>query len=326
MEKYLQGRATEEERTRVQMWLMLNLKSSDSDRDFEELLNRVPPVEDRRRMERVLSNLKAMVATDKRQKSYMRRQRMKNLLLYSAVASLCVALAILSYSFASMRRDMGQVASWTEISAAYGEVRELQLPDGSHIWLHNDTKITYPDSFGGRNRQVFVSGEIYAEIASDRKHPFIVSADNVNVIVKGTTFNLKTYPETDNVELSLLEGDVDMEYVTSWGKAALDVAKGETVTVNLKDGGVNKFPCEDYVSWKDRRAMYFNDKTLAEIVTELEREFGVEIVIADRGLALTRHFASFVNQESLMEILKTLCSGPEISIVEKDSKIYINHK
>lgn len=323
MAKYLQGKATAEERNKVQMWLMLNLKSRSADKEFEEFLDKVPPIGDEERKERVLSHLKAIVATDKRQKSYIVRRKIRNFLVYTTMASLCIALGIVSFSFVSMSNDLKKVVSWTEVTAGYGEKKELVLPDGSHIWLHNDSRVTYPDEFAGRIRQVFISGEIYAEIAPDPKCPFIVSADNVNVIVKGTSFSMRAYQGMHSVELTLVEGDVDMEYVTSWGKASLDVNKGETVAVNLNDGGVKKYVCEDYVSWKDRRALYFNDRTLGEIVKELEREFGVDIVIADKGLEHSRHFASFVNDESVMDILCTLCPESCTEITEKDSVIYI---
>ena len=81
MEKYLQGKADREEQDRVQMWLMLNLKSRSADGDFEELMERIPAVNDPAGKERVLSNLKTIIAADSRQKSYVRRQKRKNILV-----------------------------------------------------------------------------------------------------------------------------------------------------------------------------------------------------------------------------------------------------
>ena len=43
MEMYLQGKADEEEKNKVMTWLMLNLKSPYADKEFEELLEKVPP-------------------------------------------------------------------------------------------------------------------------------------------------------------------------------------------------------------------------------------------------------------------------------------------
>ena len=328
MKKYLQGKADEEEKNRVMTWLMLNLKSPYADKEFEELLEKVPAVTDDARKERVSSRLMTFIAADRKHIPYNgRRRTRKNIFLYTSIAAMSIAVAIMTFALWDIHKDMDRTVAWTDIKADYGEVKELILPDGSHIWLHNDTRVTYPDAFAGRHRQIFVSGEIYAVIEADRRHPFIVSSDNVNVIVKGTTFNMKSYPEMKNAELTLVEGKVAMEYVTSRGKSGLEVQPGETVSVNLKDGSISKFVCDrsEYVSWKDRRAIYFNDKPLSEIASELEREFGVRIIIEDKVLASTRHFASFVNDESVVDILKALCTEPGIEISEKDSTIHINN-
>ena len=327
MEKYLQGKASPEERHNVLMWLMLNLKSSSADEDFTEILDRVRPVKDDARKDRVKKRLFALVYADRRQRSYVSRRRRRNAVMYAAMAVMCLALAGMSAAMVSSQKEMSAIVSWAETEAAYGEVKEIVLPDGSRIWLHNDSRVTYPDSFAGGRRQVFVSGEVYAEIVRDRRHPFIVSGDSVNVVVTGTKFNFRTYPDRRNVELTLVEGSVSMEYVTPRGKEGLDVVPGETVSVNLKDGNVSRYVCnaDEYVSWKDRRALYFNDMTLADIAKELEREFGVKIVIQDRALGATRHFASFVNDESAAGILKTLCAGTGIEVEEKGSEIYIHN-
>ena len=95
----------------------------------------------------------------------------------------------------------------------------------------------------------------------------------------------------------------------------------------MKSGNVRKCLCEPntYVSWKDRRALYFNDQKLENIVGDLQHEFGQTIVIVDKALGSTRHFASFVNDESLMEILDALCTHSGMKVEEKDNIIYIHN-
>lgn len=327
MEKYLQGKVTPEERHNVLMWLMLNLKSSSADGDFSEILEKMQPVSGDPGKDRVRARLLALIRADRRQKPHASLRRIGSVMMYAAMGAMCLALVFVSVQLAGSRKAMSEVVSWSETAAAYGEVKEILLPDGSRIWLHNDSRVIYPDSFAGGQRHVFVSGEIYADIVRDRRHPFIVSGDSVNVVVKGTEFNLRTYPDRKNVELTLVEGSVSMEYVTSRGKAGIDMVPGETVTVDLKDGNVSRYVGnpDEYVSWKDRRALYFNDMTLADIAGELEREFGVKIVIQDKALGSTRHFASFVNDESAIGILRTLCADSGIEVREKDSVIYIHN-
>ena len=113
--------------------------------------------------------------------------------------------------------------------------------------------------------------------------------------------------------------------MTRQGQQKMDMVPGETVTVNMKSGNVSKYICEPetYVSWKERRALYFNDQTLENIVKELHREFDKPIKIVDKALGTTRHFASFVNDESLMEILDALCTHSGMRVEEKNDTIYI---
>ena len=172
---------------------------------------------------------------------------------------------------------------------------------------------------------MFVSGEVYADITKNEDCPFVVSSDSVNVVVTGTTFNFRAYPDMTNVEVTLIEGAVALDCVTRQGRQSMDVVPGETVTVDMVSGNVGKFlhEPESYVSWNERRALYFNDQTLDDIVKELQREFNQPIVIADRALGRTRHFASFVNEESLMDILSALCTHSGMRIEERNSTIYI---
>lgn len=328
MERYLRGESDAEESHKVLMWLMINLRSSSADSEFKELLEKVPVSENAVRKQRVKSRLGSLMEEDRRYVMKERRRKVVKVLYGIALSVACLACVVTALFAVDLKNDMAEIVSWTEVTTSYGEKKEVVLPDGSHIWLHNDSRINYPASFKGGLRQVFVSGEVFADIVKDEEHPFVVSCDSVNVVVRGTTFNFRAYPDKDNVELTLLEGVVELDYLTSQGKQNVGIVPGETISVNLSNGNVNKYisGTEDYVSWKDRRALYFNDETLSDIVAELQREFGVRIIIKDKALAKTRHFASFVNDESPVEILQALCSESGIEVEQKDSILYIyNH-
>lgn len=328
MERYLRGESDAEERHKVLMWLIINLKSSTADDDFVDLYQNLEVKNDPMRKQRVKSRISTLISVDQTQKKREKTSKRLIALFGSFLAVACVAILLLINTVSDMRRDLQTISTWTEVSTSYGEKKEVVLPDGSHIWLRNDSRISFPENFPSGIRQVFITGEIYADIISDESRPFIVTSDSVNVIVKGTEFNFRSYSDMSDVELTLIEGAVDMEYVYEQGCNSLSMTPGETVTIDLKNGKISQYVlnANEYVSWKDRRALYFNDKTLQEIVTELQREFEVRIEIKDKALARTRHFASFVNDESPIEILKALCSESDIEVEQKDSIIYIyNH-
>lgn len=324
MERYLRGESDAQEKQRVLMWLLLNLKTPSADEEFIALLDKVPSADDNERKQRVKNRLDSLVAAEKPQTGRHARKGVMAVMGCLLVAA-CVAITILAGNLIETRNGMNRVVSWTEVSASYGEKVAVTLPDNSVIWLHNDSKLIYPDSFHGGVRQVFVSGEVYADITKNEDCPFVVSSDSVNVVVTGTTFNFRAYPDMTNVELTLIEGSVELDCKTRQGRQSMDVSPGETVTVDMVSGNVGKFlhEPESYVSWNERRALYFNDQTLDDIVKELQREFNQPIVIVDRALGRTRHFASFVNEESLMDILSALCTHSGMRIEERNSTIYI---
>ena len=324
MERYLRGESDAQEKQRVLMWLLLNLKTPSADEEFTALLNKVPSTDDNERKQRVKSRLDSLMAAEK-QRTCKHARKGVVATLGCLLAAACVAITLLAGNLMETRNEMNQVVSWTEVTASYGEKVAVTLPDNSVIWLHNDSKLIYPDSFHGGVRQVFVSGEVYADITKNEDCPFVVSSDSVNVVVTGTTFNFRAYPDMTNVEVTLIEGAVALDCVTRQGRQSMDVVPGETVTVDMVSGNVGKFlhEPESYVSWNERRALYFNDQTLDDIVKELQREFSQPIVIADKALGRTRHFASFVNDESLMDILSALCTHSGMRIEERNSTIYI---
>lgn len=224
------------------------------------------------------------------------------------LAAALAAVSVAFIAFAEFPRESDRPENWTEEYTATGEVKQVSLPDGSKIWLHNNSRIMYPDSFSGDTRQVFTSGEIFAEIVSDPSHPFIVSSNGVNVCVKGTTFNFKSYSDTREAELTLLKGAVDMNFSSCGQTHTVSVKPGSTVKANLDSGRTSTFltDVDAYVSWKDASVIYFNDESLEYIAGELQRQFGVRIVLESEALAKTRYYVSFFDAKSPMDIFDAL--------------------
>lgn len=245
--------------------------------------------------------------------------------VFAAALSCLAAALVLFVALNFARRPMPEDVNWTEVTTAYGEKKSVLLPDGTVIWLHNESRLLYPDRFVGRTRQVFSSGEIYAEVAKDRKHPFILSSNNVNVRVKGTTFNFRAYPKSAEAELTLVEGAVNLDFVASGIKQYVEIAPGQVVKADLENGRVTRtyMKPEEYVSWTERTVLYFNDETLENIVAELQRHFGIIVDVSDRNLLERRFYASFVNGETPMEILESLNEDGRMKISRKGDTYHI---
>lgn len=97
------------------------------------------------------------------------------------------------------------------IETPRGGQYQINLPDGSKVWLNAETKLKFPVSFANKKeRKVELSGEAYFEVAQLKtqgiKMPFIVASSGQEVEVLGTHFNVNAYPDENNTKTTLLEG------------------------------------------------------------------------------------------------------------------------
>ncbi|WP_242203581.1 FecR family protein [Aestuariivivens insulae] len=104
-----------------------------------------------------------------------------------------------------------ETLKYNTLTVPYGKRFEVMLSDGTKVNLNAGTSLKYPVKFiKGKDRQVFLDGEAYFTVAKDKAHPFIVNANNVNVRVLGTQFNMSSYPEDNAISTVLVEGSVSV--------------------------------------------------------------------------------------------------------------------
>jgi len=90
------------------------------------------------------------------------------------------------------------------------------------------------------------------------------------------------------------------------------------------DVGLSTTDISSYRAFFDNRSLHFFNLSLADIVSDLERIFGEEIVILDKSLAKTRYFAYFTNGENLDQILSGLNAGGGMRIRKENGITYID--
>lgn len=217
---------------------------------------------------------------------------------------------------------------WFEKQVPYGEIASLTLPDGTHLHLNSGSRITYPSAFTGKERRIFVDGEIFADVAKDPHKPFIIRSGDVGIRVLGTKFNFKSYTNTDCIELLLVDGAVQFDIDTDTRKQQLRMEPGDLVLYDRVSNDINlsTFQPEHFKSFADNRAIHFFNLRMHDIALDLERLFGTRIVILDEALAQTRYFAYFTNNETLDQILSAINSDRKMKISRRDGVVYLSLK
>lgn len=235
----------------------------------------------------------------------------------------CLFLPLLLTSAWALYRLSVSDVEWVKVGTAVNQTRSVLLPDGTEVRLSQCSQLFYPERFSGKQRKVMLVGEAFLDVAEDRKHQFVLSAGEVDVIVHGTRFSVSAYPEENESEVALMEGSVEMRLAKE--KGSIFISPGELVKYDRSTGTTErrKFATNYFEETVTSEGLQFHNERLEDIVAALNSHFNVTIVIKDRSLEDVRFFASFINGESVDEILNALNTGKVFRVCKKDNITYL---
>jgi len=173
--------------------------------------------------------------------------------------------------------------------------------DGSEVFLNSDSKIVYPSKFNLKQRNVYLEGEAYFKVASNKKRPFYVHIGNTFVKVTGTSFNVKAYNNDNNIFVVLDEGKITFN---TNKKDQYYLPQGHEIIYNKKNmtASIYKFENSHLASKWIEDKIYFNDTPLSEALKTLERRYNVKFEIANKE-TLNYTFNLTTSQPSVEQIL-----------------------
>ncbi|HJS55549.1 MAG TPA: FecR family protein [Chitinophagaceae bacterium] len=163
---------------------------------------------------------------------------------------------------------------YNTIATPKGGQYQLELPDGSLVWLNSSSSIHFPTSFVKKERRVDITGEAYFEVAKDPGKPFIVSVNNSEVQVLGTHFNINSYHEEDDLKTTLLEGSV--RFVKDATTSILKPGQQAQLTKNGSVRVVSDVDVDKVVAWKNG-LFDFENAGIETVMRQLSRWYDVEV-------------------------------------------------
>ncbi len=272
----------------------------------------------------------ALMSTRKRifDKREGRSRRMSAGVRWAFAAAVVIPLITIVFSALYVRDLRNDMDNWEQIVIPCGERGQLSLSDGTVLWLGAGTRVVYPSSFFGRERKIFVDGELYAEVAHDPKHPFVISLSDTDVRVLGTSFALRAYQDDEEVELMLVEGGVRMDIRSDKYEGNVMMSPNDMLSFNRISGKVEQrhFHSESFHSWALDGKTYFFNEPLSDIARQLSRRFDRQIVIADHELLSTRFDVFLTKDKSLDDVLQIFELNKSIGIEERGNIIYLVKK
>ncbi len=215
---------------------------------------------------------------------------------------------------------------YTQHIVPYGSKSQVELPDGSKVWLNSGSSLKYSQDFNHHTREVILDGEGYFDVTANKQLPFWVKTYGISIKVVGTAFNVKAYRNEKSIETTVERGQIciydvnrkelkEKELVLEkkqQGKFVIAVTKSaisETLTpdANIKISDVTiiyNVPTELYTSWKDKRWIIEREE-LGSLAIKIERRYDVSITFSSEAL---KHytFSGIIEEESLAQVLKII--------------------
>ena len=197
---------------------------------------------------------------------------------------------------------------------------QVQLADGTRVWLNSESELRYPVDFVGEERKVFLKGEAYFQVAKDPSKPFRVVVDDMQVEALGTSFNINAYQDDGCLRTTLAEGKVRVSYPGACQECILIPGKQAI----LKEGVITteQVNVDDIISWKKGRFV-FNDMPLETIVRQLERWYDVEIRFYDTAAKYYRFTGVMKRYNQLEQILGLIEETTNVRFKVKDRQVEV---
>jgi transmembrane sensor len=248
-------------------------------------------------------------------------------LRYAAVLLAAVIISYTIFYFSTAKKSLPAAHKY-EISVPIGSKSEISLTDGTKIWLNSGSKLTYNDYSGAETREVFLEGEAFFDVVENKNKPFIVRTTDICIRVLGTKFNVRSYPDDNIIEATLVSGMIEIEEINpgreqkmnitlrpnqkvTFTKRARRTESDKTSNEKLsakpveKISIVKKVDPEIITSWKDNK-LIFNNEPFKSLLPKLERWYNVEIQLSDTSIYGYRYTGMFEKEtvEQALDALK----------------------
>jgi len=180
------------------------------------------------------------------------------------------------YSFAkngsSASEKLPQAVIYNKIETPFGGKYQINLPDGSKVWLNSASTLRFPALFSGNTREVELNGEAYFDVAKNPNKPFKVITKDQIVEVLGTQFNINSYSDEETFKTTLIEGSVKIIYKDK----VVMLGPGQQFQPNMKSAKVTEADTDEVMAWKNGYFL-FKDEDIQSIMRKVSRWYNVEV-------------------------------------------------
>ncbi len=212
-----------------------------------------------------------------------------------------------------------------ELIVPRGYRMNLELEDGTLVWLNSESRLKYPIHFTGKNRRINLSGEGYFQVKHSDTKPFIVETTDVEVEVMGTSFNISAFENEDYITTTLVEGSVKLH--TSGNQEDIILLPNQCGTYSLLSHKiqVQNIDTELYISWINGYYT-FNSEALEIVIQKLVKSYGIPICFENPEFKTYQFSGKLELKKTLTEVLEVLKLVAPLEYHATNGKITIQNK
>ncbi len=247
------------------------------------------------------------------------------MLRLAAILLVAVLTGVMVYHYTAgiIAEDGNTQLVMEELVTGNGEKARVTFSDGTQVTLNAASSLNFPREFRDSRRVVYLEGEAYFKVAPNSEFPFVVHAQDVDIKVLGTEFNVRSRVQDPGVEVIVRQGKVSVETPGSVLEGDRSVILTAGLQTSVKWGQTPMAPWEVDVKnklvWLNG-GLHFENTPFESVIRDLERRFNVQIRVQDEEL-LDLLFTSTFQYAKLDEILSVIAGAMEIEYRQEGSEI-----
>ena len=312
------GLTTKKEETELKKWLAENKEHRALKKDLWAIWKgtesiQQPIIENKQAFtQNALSKIHQQLAVDKPEPKVVRLPKKRIWLKYAAGIAFLIMAGIASLTLSN---EVETIIAQTEAN----EHKKVELPDGTLVWLNENSTLSYPAEFSDAKREVILKGQGYFEVFKQKNHPFIIDGGTGQVEVLGTQFDFQTKTSQQFSVVNVQEGKV--KFFSKENDQAVILTQNMQGKLDLNSGAITKINTAtiNAIAWKTK--IYEFDKwQLKDVFDLLEKNYSVKIDYEKiKGKCLV---SSRFDNDSIDVMLNILTTIVDAKVLKLDKNTY----
>lgn len=237
---------------------------------------------------------------------------------YNWVAAACAVIIMSFTGYQFFTPSHNNTIAITSTKTFSKDIRLICLPDGTRVWLNQNTLIEYPTEFAENERAVKLTGEAFFEVKRDVSRPFVITSGPIKTTVLGTSFNISSYANKEP-QVNVRTGKVKVES----NENVVFLIRGDKAIYNNADAKIEKQKTTLLEpEWK-KVLIYVDGLTLAQVIEKLKLDHDFSVNYLDENLKNLKIQGTLDTRQGFYEMLQTIAFALEIKIRSTDTNTYL---